>query len=440
MFEKAKAFFRNLFGGSDGKETENLKENVAFLVQMKEEVPYPFRVFVFDGTRFLGALADLSDHEIRDGLTCWAFLEGAVDVRLTMPFKNGLVLETHAPIHLLPSAGLGAFLAGRTQLTRGELASWVQGRFERFAEMVRTPKENFISLEAEARTQLAANFTLLLSGTGIECRNFSAFSPVDAVPDVKSEEIDEELKAEVEKVNTPEDWRNFVSEVQTAGMPMTSETLGKWNGLGESLLGKTISSQECVAGIRKLAEDAAQEIQVNESYWNPLSLRLRLGLDAGGNEADGPEVQRDAFQVDVPKSRRPKKGFFFTDYVELDQDLRAFIRTKIQTAAIQMESAQRRAKNVRLATELRLMRMSLAETLEILERVPMLDSNTRALRVEKDDLKRLAQVLDQAVTAAEYLEAALNAKDVFRGETVPEELEDAVEMLRKKITERCTIR
>ncbi|MBO5438416.1 MAG: hypothetical protein J6A23_12200, partial [Thermoguttaceae bacterium] len=77
---------------------------------------------------------------------------------------------------------------------------------------------------------------------------------------------------------------------------------------------------------------------------------------------------------------------------------------------------------------------------EILERVPMLDSNTRALRVEKDDLKRLAQVLDQAVTAAEYLEAALNAKDVFRGETVPEELEDAVEMLRKKITERCTIR
>jgi len=440
MFEKAKAFFRGLFGSNKGKETGDLNENAAFLVQLNENVPYPYRVFVFDGTRFLGALADLSESETKQGVTCWAVWEDAIDVRLTMPFKRDVVLAAHAPIHLVPGQALGVLLAGRTQLTRAELASWVQGRFDRFVEMIRTPMESFISLEADARAQLAANFTLLLSGAGIKCTNFSAFTPSDAAAQLEAGDVDEELKAEVEKVNSPEDWQNFVSEVQNAGVPMTSETLGKLNGLGESLLGKTISSAECVAGVRKIAEEAAQEVQVNEAYWNPLSLRLRLGLDADGGETEGPELQREAFQVDVPKSRRPKKGWFFTDYVELDQDLRTFIRTKVQLVSLRMESAQRRAKDVRFATELRLMRESLTETLEILEKVPALDSKTPALRVEKDSLKRLAQVLDQAVTAVEYLEAALNEADVFRGETVPGELRNAVDMLQNKVTERFSIR
>ena len=63
---------------------------------------------------------------------------------------------------------------------------------------------------------------------------------------------------------------------------------------------------------------------------------------------------------------------------------------------------------------------------QLLKSTPVLDARTASLRIEKTAQSEMAKLMNQAVTAAEYLEAAVNSKDAFETFPLPYELKKSV--------------
>ena len=95
------------------------------------------------------------------------------------------------------------------------------------------------------------------------------------------------------------------------------------------------------------------------------------------------------------------------------------------------------AKDIRTATELRLLLKELELAEQLLKDVPKMDAENKELRADKKKILEMVEIMNQAVTAVEYLEAAVKAPETMKR---PQELQFVMEKLKKSLKARYVIR
>lgn len=433
MFERTKAFFRWLTG-KNKKDGEIAK--VAYLLKKGEKAPEEFCVCVFDGKNLVEVTDQVSAENSKKNYTCWAVLRQGFEVTLSV---SGL--EAPAKILLEPALGLGELLDGREILTLEAIQSVVQAQFAGLAGIMQGTAEAFEKLDDAGLATCCAKFNLLLAGNGMKCLGIGKFVPAKKTQaPVSAKEVENELNEALKPIRSEEDWKAFSKNIQAEGFPMTWDS-EEMSELGKKYLDNRITSEQCVSNIRRIAEEAAQAAQDagQTNYWDALQIRLRLEPQFQPEPESETTQQAAPLNLDPGRSLRPKKGWF-TQYVTLDQKLQEYLKNKMDFVQSVFEKERTAATDVKIATEIRLLQGELESVQQLLKSAPVLDARTASFRVGKKTPTEMAKIMNQAVTAAEYLEAAVKSPDVFRTCPLPQEIKKALSELRTQLEARYQTR
>lgn len=434
MFERTKAFFRWLTGKNKKAEGQNSK--IAYLLKKGEKLPEGYCVCVFDGKKLVETADQVSSQLFKKGLNCWAVTRQEVEITLN---SNGL--ETTAKVLLEPGAGLGNLLDGREVLSIDALQAVVQSQFAGFVGLMQGSAQALERLDDVGLEACCKKFNLLLASNGLKCQKMERFTPSQSSPaPVSAEEVDKELNEAIKPIHTAADWNAFSRNIQSEGFPVAWDS-EEMSDLGKKYLDNRISSEECVRNIRQIAEEAAQAAKDSGStdYWDGLAIRLRAESEYNDKEEEVKAAKPAPLNLTLGRSRRPKKGWF-TRYISLDQKLQGFLKAKLDFVQGVLERERIAAQDIRIATEIRTLLAEIEVVQKLLRSTPVLDAKTVSLRVEKTTPEEMAKIMNQAVTAAEYLEAAVNSKDVFETFPLPYELKKSVAELKYQIEARYRTR
>ena len=253
---------------------------------------------------------------------------------------------------------------------------------------------------------------------------------------VSTAEVEKELNEAIKPIRTAADWNAFSRNIQSEGFPAEWDS-EEMSELGKKYLDNRISSEDCVRGIRQIAEQAAQAVKDSgmSDYWDGLAIRLRAESEYNDEEEPAPVVKPAPLNLTLGRSRRPKKGWF-TRYIVLDQKLQGFLKTKLDLIQAALEKERATAQDIRIATEIRNLLGEIGIIRQLLKSTPVLDARTASLRIEKTAQSEMAKLMNQAVTAAEYIEAAVNSKDAFETFPLPYELKKSVAELKYQLDAR----
>lgn len=433
MFERTKAFFRWLTGKNKKVDTVS---KVAYRLKKGEKAPDEFCVCVFDGKTLVEVSDQVSAENARKNFTCWAVLRESFEVTLGF---NGQ--EAPAKILLEPALGLGNLFEGREILTLEAVQSIVQSQFAGLTGLMQGSVGDPEKLDATDLAACCAKLNLLLAVNGLKCLEIGSFTAAKktAAP-VTTQEVESELNEALKPVRSAADWNSFSQNIQAQGFPMAWDS-EEMSELGKKYLENRITSEDCVSNIRRIAEEAAQAAKDagQTDYWDGLAIRLRLESEFHPEPDPEDGKQAAPLNLELGRSLRPKKGWF-TQYVTLDQKLQEYLKNKMNFVQSVLESERATASNVKIATEIRFLLSEMESVQQLLKSAPVLDARTASLQVGKKTPTEMVKIMNQAVTAAEYLEAAVKSPEVFRTYPLPQELKKALSELRIQLEARYRTR
>ncbi|MDO4551054.1 MAG: hypothetical protein Q4C96_07365 [Planctomycetia bacterium] len=440
MFEKTKTFFQWLFGTTPKVEKPRTSL-VARQLSRGETLAEGERVCVMDGARLINVLDRLPTADFAETTVFWSIPKEDVSVSLQFPCQaKGQTVATTVQIRFEPEMGLGTFLESRRELSETDWKDWLQSMLSGLLDVLRTEPEALISLSGAALETFRAKFSVLLSSHGFRCTGIAPFETHTVQePPVSTDEVDKELCETVQKIQKPEEWQRFTQTLKNEGLPASDETEEKLEEVGALLLRHEMTSQECVRAIRQMAEDAAGQRELDTSYWNGLAIRLRLENEEAQPRRE--EITEETFPVvTVGKSQRPKKAWFFSNNVRLDGRLRTFLAEKIVVIQDELTTARRQTEDIRVQTEFRLLERELETIHDLLSMMPEWTARKKDLRVAEERIPMLLKNMNQAITAAEYVEAALKKQEGLELPAFRAELKNSLAILRNQLENRYHIR
>lgn len=444
MFEKTRTFFHGLFGKKPAEKIPQTSVEPALTARRlscEEQPAEGESVCAFEKARLINVTDQMPQTDIEETTVFWSIPKEDVPVSLQFPCRTKeQIVETTAQIRFEPEMGLGMFLELRNSLPYMDLKDWLQSKLSGLLEILRSDPEELVSLDGASLEAFRAKFSVLLSLHGFRCTGIAPFeAKAIQEPPVSTAEVDTELCETVEKIQKPEEWREFTQMLKNEGLQTVPDTEEKLEEVGELLLQQRMNSQECVQAIRQMAEEAAGKSDLETSYWNGLAIRLRLD-----KETDEPQREENAdgelSRVTVGKSKRPKKGWFFNNNVRLDGRLRTFLEEKITSIRGELAQIRRQTEDIREQTEFRLMEKELETIGDLLTMMPEWTTRKKDLRMAEDRIPALLKNMNQAITAAEYVEAALKKNEGLDVPAFRAELKNSLAMLRNQLENRYYIR
>lgn len=472
MFEKTKAFFRWLAGGiaksenpvqnsSGGKFRNEVPEVSSFaafqIFETEKHIPDGFYVCTFEGVCLLDVADTIPVLNSVENAAFWCVRREDVPVAVAFPGKEpGKRIETVCTVRFEPDMGLGNLFKNRTSLEINEFSDMILSQMTGLLNIMRANPAELPDLDENAREIFRAKFSVLLSSQGMRCTNLEPFVEKENPLQEQVREVETELEEKVSKISDSDAWNAFVKVLTSEGMPASEVTESELKVLGDALIQNSITSQECVYGIRTLAQAAAGKKDLDASYWNGLAIRLRLDASAekeGGNEDEDKEKNKNKdkeggkavpfleFVPDVTpsRSRRPGKGWFFTRQVNLDKKLQNFLCEKVGAVHCGLIQVKSRVSDIRVQAAVRNLEKEISAVQDLLSVMPVLVSKTHDLRVENHRFPQILESMNQAVTAAEYLEAAVKNPLARTSVSFLDELKSTFTVLREQLQNRYNI-
>ncbi len=440
---------QNLWGWLTGKKSEIRKTDcasskpLAYLLSLGEKVDSSSQVCVFDGPYLLNIVDQIPDFSAEEAekLTFWSIPRSEVEVLLNYPLQDKKSLETKCLILFEPEMGLGTLLSSRKEFSAEELRTLIQSQFAGFMNTLHGNPHDCLKFGEAELENFRACFSLLLSSNGLRCTGIGPFVEVNTSEAPAVVEIEQELREAVEPVQSTAEWTSLARQIHASGFPGNeSDFLSGMAPIGEAYLNKQMSSKECARQIREFAEKTAEKAfdAVDDSYWNGLAIRLRLETDKTEQTFNDSSVSlSEPIQVKIPDSQRPQEGWIFKRHLELDRKLNHFLAEKLFFIREKLTQERMIAKDIRTATELRLLLKELELAEQLLKDVPKMDAENKELRADKKKIQEMVEIMNQAVTAVEYLEAAVKAPETMKR---PQELQFVMEKLKKSLKARYLIR
>lgn len=435
MLEKTKMFFQRLFRkDANLPPAIEVKRYAARRLAAGELPERDSTGCVFEGSWLREITGEKApSRPLTEKETFWSVYAEDISVDIVIPRADNLPLwESKLSVRFEPEMGLGAFLAERDSLTMDELSDLTRSRFAGLLDTLGGRSDDLSLLDTDSLERLRAKFSLLLSTGGLRCVGLDRFTEQTLlVAEEQQEEAalgeaaESQMSEEIQNVRTQADWSDLTYRLQNEGFPNDADTQSAMNDLGTAWLEKYVTSAQAARSIRQIAENAAEAIGIrrpnNDSYWNGLALRLRLDTSCADDEmADTHAAPSDGERVVASKSRRPKHGRFFRR-ISLDARLRTFLAQKIHSVQNTLEVKRTSVRDISTVVKMRELSRKLEMANDLTTTLPELNVKTADLRLDRSHFAGFVQELNQAVTAAEYLEAAIISQTF--GDT-PESVEE----------------
>lgn len=452
MFKKIKSFFNWLRGKNPADALP--ADAVAWQIcTSKDSLGTGHELYVFEGTRFQQTCLEIPD-EREENETFWSIPKSSFSLDLTFPADvPEKMYRIQTSLRFEPKDGLGSFLYSfQTQgikcLTKTSLGILIRELLDNFLASTRKTLEDLLKMSEREREELCSRFSVLLFAKGLRCEVLKVPELVDAAEfqdadgQTAAQEMEEVLQPVLDQIKTGKEWEAFVEQLQEQGLPVDETLRQELQELGDALLKKDgLTSLNCVKLLRQMAEEAFErKCALDLDYWSSENIEKRLERKLARKEEDAPEVVFCPLNVEVEKSKRPRKGWF-NYYETVDRDLQKYLKTKLEQISQKLAvEAAALSEDVWAAAELRKLADKVNLAQEQLKTVPCLEGAGKALRIAKKEMPKLVKILDQAVTAAEYIEAVLNSSESRKNPAFKAEIETAAQSLSDLILKRRAVR
>lgn len=258
--------------------------------------------------------------------------------------------------------------------------------------------------EPEAIRKSQQKLNESLRKRGLRCKGIRPAPTPEALQTVASsgggnvsQGIPGELVGELEHMQTPEAWNQFINTLSASGVPWTQGTLNQLQQMQDQFLKQQVSSEKTVRSLAQLTEAAFVEAGIEELNLSRCQAISRC-LQAEETTTAAPELA----SVSVVSSSRPSTWYVWTQ-AEADRRLIDYTRRSLRHCKAACEQALRSIRHLPSLRQLRDWNEQLTLTTELLDSAPNLKPRTSSLRANSSKTKELSKLLQDTAITSEQL-------------------------------------